>query len=127
MRCTLCNSEIPQDRVLDVAMLDAASKGAQRIILAELLKRPGAPIKSQFLLQQIYSGPEGGPLSALNSLAVRVCHLRKKIAPFGFTIHGECGPGEGSYSLIPINAKCAPYLVGKSSETTVSTDRREVA
>lgn len=59
-------------------------------ILRVLASYPGAWATTARLLEAIYGHrSDGGPISARQSLIVRICHLRKKMKPFGLDIESK--------------------------------------
>ena len=83
------------------------SPGPLRIV--ELVHRAGKRgIRSDRLFNALYDDhPDGGPLSGMNSLRVRIAKInRKHLEPAGWKIEGEnTGCNEfGSYKLVNIDA-----------------------
>lgn len=83
-------------------------------------------LSTDALIDALYADdPNGGPLTVLQVVRVQIMHMRKKLAPYGWTIpNNKSGNGQGEYcfySLEPMaDEKCVmrtiPSTVGHSTD-----------
>lgn len=95
LHCPTCGHEV--EEVPMQAMIDAAAlTPQQRIMVAALVKAYPRHLGRDCLFDQMYQfDPDGGPDNVGNSVAVRMCQIRKAIKPFGWTVSKTNG-GKGA-------------------------------
>jgi len=89
-------------------VLDGLRRPQHRVIAEALIKAYPRPLSRDRLIELLYGDdPDGGPEGAGNIVTVRIAHLRKELAPMGWTVNCN-GRGRGyvgSYRLEPVERK----------------------
>lgn len=98
--CPTCGARTAGEYDLE-ALGDLAGPGTQGSILTALIEVYPERIVQERLIARIWQlDPNGGPLDPGNCIAVAVYHLRKKIAPYGWSIKGDLGCASRGYALV---------------------------
>jgi DNA-binding response OmpR family regulator len=81
---------------------------SQQVIL-DTITQGGNYARVTDIIERLYGDDEdGGPLYARESVRVTVCHLRRKLKPYGLEIKTVDRPGRGggSAAYVLMEAKC---------------------
>lgn len=106
--CPTCGQPVNAPRVPLEALLDLRFGGRKRLLMEALVRAYPRAVSRDALIGALYDAdPDGGPMSAETVISVYVCQLRKRLAPYGWTIPlMRPSPGEPAMRrLAPLDAR----------------------
>lgn len=97
--CPCCGGPLP-DGVQMKELLFLRVTEQQRAILEVLVRAWPVPIYIADLTDRVYSDdPDGGPETAQNTVSAQLVYLRKRLAPYNWTVTKGTGRGSVPVSL----------------------------
>lgn len=100
--CACCGQTLPPDLPKGLKLR------GRRLDIYNIVRRAGQNgITSDVIFERLYAlDPNGGPDSGVRVVSIMICHLNKRLQPFGQKVQGgHTGNGcYGEYRLVTLNA-----------------------
>lgn len=99
LRCPCCNQVVPDKFDPSRLVESLPVSGHQRILARVLVASFGRELDTDLLIDALWSGPDGPPLTARRAVTVYAHFLRRHLSPYGITISGRGSRYQGSYRM----------------------------